>query len=41
MRDNRVSFVIIERSVYLKNAQKESSEAVGMVFLSDLMYLFR
>lgn len=41
MRDNQVSNVIIERSYQSKETQREVTETVGMVFLTDLMYLLR
>lgn len=41
MRDNQVSNVIIERSYQSKETQREVTETVGMLFLTDLMYLLR
>lgn len=41
MRDNHVSTVFVERSYQHKESKKEVTETVGMVFLTDLMYLFR
>ena len=41
MRDNHVSNVIIERDYQNKDTQREVTETVGIVFLTDLMYLFR
>lgn len=41
MRDNHVSTVFIERTYQHKESKSEVTETVGMVFLTDLMYLFR
>ena len=41
MRDNRVSNVIIERNYRCKETQRDITETVGVVFLTDLMYLMR
>ena len=41
MRDSRVSTVFIERTYQSKDTQRDVTETVGMVYLTDLMYLFR
>jgi hypothetical protein len=41
LREKRISMIAVERTFYCKKTQREISETVGIVFLTDLMYILR
>lgn len=41
LKNNRVSMIVINRNFVNVNSKKKTTETMGLVFLTDLMFLFR